>query len=80
LLAFIDSILAVSVLEKPASDLLKVQDKALGKEILFMANPYEQFCNENLGFILRYLKSTKLGEGIHFFIKNWGFEQHGKYK
>jgi hypothetical protein len=39
-----------------------------------MANPYEQMCNENIAFLLRYLKSTKLGEGISPFIKHWGLD------
>jgi hypothetical protein len=39
-----------------------------------MANPYEQMCNENVAFLLRYLKSTKLGEGISFNVKNWGLD------
>ena len=46
-----------------------------------MNNPYEQMCNENVSFLMRYLKSTKLGEGISFFIKHWGLDdKNSKFK
>ena len=74
LLSFLDSMFSVSVMEKPETDLLTIKDKVLKKNVRLMANPYEQMCNENIAFLLRYLKSTKLGEGISPFIKHWGLD------
>lgn len=70
--AFIDSVFAVSIMERASSDFLQVLDSVRGETIRYLASPYEQFCSENVSFLIKLLRSAKLGEGLNFILKENG--------
>jgi hypothetical protein len=50
ILSQLDSILSVTLVE------LHDQMKIIEGPILYYSNPYEQFCKENLSFLMKYLR------------------------
>lgn len=62
----LDSIFAVSILENTVYK--EIIDFTTGNPFMFLGRPYEQFCGENLSFLLRAFDSLKLGAGISFSI------------
>ena len=73
-ISFLDSIFSVAIMEKPKDEILTIDDKTRGQKIRYMARPYEYMCTENVSFLLRILRSTKLGEGLNFMLKDNGLQ------
>ena len=68
ILSQIDSIFAISLIE------LINNFKEL-EGLLYYSNPYEQYCKENLSFLMKYLRQAKVSSGLDFMLENFGFDQ-----
>ena len=67
LLAFIDSLFSVAILEKTS---ITLQDYSKNNTFRYLSEPYQQFCKENLSWIERYLHILKAGkQGLPFQLK-----------
>ena len=66
ILSQIDSIFAISLIE------LIAEFKQLD-DLLYYSNPYEQYCKENLSFLLKYLRQAKVSSGLDFLLEDFGF-------
>lgn len=42
---------------------------------LYFSNPYEQYCKENLSFLMKYLRQAKVSSGLDFMLEDFGFDQ-----
>ena len=73
LYAFISSVFSVSLIESPRENLHQVVDLD-GNATHYYAHPYEYFCRENLSFFAKLLRSIKMGEGLHFLLKDFGYQ------
>ena len=76
LFAFLDSIFSLSLLER--FDDLKIIDKIDQDPFYLYAHAYEQYCKEHLSWLEKFLNMIKLGEGLDFTLKDFGFREDSR--
>jgi len=77
LITLIDSIFAVSLIESQ-ENVMKIESRVGDEEMMYYSHPYEQFCKENWSFLSKYLRQSKMDQGIDFLLENFGFHQDDK--
>jgi len=64
----------VSIIERLDDLRLIALGQAGKKEMVHIFSyPYEQLCKENLSFLSKYFNMVKLGEGLDFSLRGFGF-------